>query len=386
MVHEPPPPVKFTRDVLECEVSSVSFTDGGKCGLKDWRDHIDQKESGVWRYAPLMEAPGVATSSLSLGDTAARYDSLSVQDSPFESLLCQREDLNPNGSHKDRSLAIQVNSYRAEGFRSLCISSSGNAAIAAAAACKAAQMTLFAFMSPQTRPGKIRAVLERGGHVILSSRAIGLAKSLAASHGLPNLRPSVDDRALEGYKSLAFYLAESGRNEQVDSIFCYTTSGSTLCGIWRGFQTLSEGGWKGPFPGLHAAQAGEITSIAERFGEKPAQKGRSVIGDLGTKRTRRLGELVRAIRASQGHAWALSDAEILQAKSWLEIRGIGACLESACSMAAALKAGERGVIKNPLVLLTGHVSRDDMGEIPEEEVKRIDTEEAFFEAYGRDLN
>ena len=350
--------------------------------MVDWRKNIDEREGGVWRFRPFFSLPDFEGTPLSLGDQTPNYVEVSVEGTPFTSLICQREDLNTHGSHKDRSLSVQVNAYRHESVKALCISSSGNAAIAAAAACAGADIPLFAFMSPDTSPGKIAAVCQRGAHVILSERAIGLSKELSSNLGIPNLRPSVDDRALEGYKALAFYLAETGRWKDVDSLFCYTTSGSTLCGIWRGFQWLAEQGWEGKAPALHAAQAGAITGIAERFGEKPAQAGRSVIGDLGTRRTRRLGELVRSIRASGGHGWAVSDSEILESKEWLGSHGLSVCLESACAMAACFRAGKAGKVQRPLVLLTGLSTRDEGAVWPEEQVFRMESQEDFLNHFG----
>jgi threonine synthase len=349
--------------------------------VESWRSEINESVESVWRYAPFFSLPQGDEGPLVLGDGRPRYDRVDVSGSSLEFLLCQREDLNPSGSHKDRSLAVQVNAYRAEGARELCISSSGNAAIAAAAACREAGITFYAFISPSTSTSKIHEIQKRGALVVVSSRAIGLAKEVSSAHQIPNLRPSVDDRALEGYKSLAFQWVESEGQNEVDSLFCYTTSGSTLCGIWRGFTQLQEKGWKGKALQLHAAQAGEIASIAARFGEESAQKGRSVIGDLGTRRTRRLGEVVRSIRSSGGHAWALCDAEILEAKSWLSERGIEACAESACAMAAALKAAKQGRISRPLVLLTGHASHDEHHPIEESawiHLESLDEWEARF--------
>ena len=143
-------------------------------------------------------------------------------------------------------------------------------------------MTVFACMSPDTARGKVEPVLELGAHVILSTRAIGLAKELVAL-GIPNLRPSVDDRALLGYESIAYFLAEKGPVESVDSI--YTTSGSTLAGIWQGWQRLVEQGWTERIPGLHAARGpNHFDCRALRRVDRPV--GRSVIGDLGEWRTK----------------------------------------------------------------------------------------------------
>ena len=351
-----------------------------------WIQSGEEGREDVWRYRDMWPEAAMLSEAVCLGDSLPHYQRVPVQELALESLWVQREDHNPFGSHKDRSLSVQIALYREEGVQSVCISSSGNAAIAAAAACREAGMHVFACMSPETARGKVEPVLELGADVLFSSRAIGLAKDLVAL-GIPNLRPSVDDRALLGYEAISYFLAERGPIESVDSMFCYTTSGSTLAGIWQGWQKLKERGWTGRIPGLHAAQAGQITSIAERFGESTGQVGRSVIGDLGVRRTRRMGPVVRAIRASGGFGWAMRDEEILEAQEWMAKRGFMICLESACSVAAALEAGRRGMVHSPLVVLTGHPDRDQKGAVPDHKhlhsVETVDDFRELFPDAGR---
>ena len=317
-----------------------------------WQLEIDNSLHGVWRYWRFFGAQVPASKRIELGEIAPPVHVLG-DCAPLDSLLMQREDLNPNGSHKDRSLMVQVSVYGSQGASSLCISSSGNAAISAAAACQSAGIRLFAFISPRTPPSKRACIAQHGSILIESDRAISLCREFGQTYGIPNLRPSTNDLALEGYKSIAFGWAEEP--PMADSIFCYTSSGSTLCGIHRGFEALKARQWNGSVPALHAAQAGRITSVAKAFGETAVAgvESRSVIGDLGPRRPRRQGELVRAIRASGGHAWALSDGAIWNALDYGKEHGILLCPESACAIAAAMEAGRRGLVKSPLVLVTG---------------------------------
>ena len=321
------------------------------------RSLLDESRTDVWRYARLLEPAVAPEHRVELGEGRVPCRVLRAADLPG-ALVVQREDLNPNGSHKDRSLAFQVSVYAARGVRTLAISSSGNAALSAAAACRVARLDLVAFVSPATPAPKIGLIARLGATVVTSERAIGLCKELCEAAAIPNIRPSVDDLALEGYKTLAFELVE--RALPCDSVFCYTTSGSTLTGMARGFEALRGLGWAERQPALHAAQAGAIASIAEAFGRGPVSQTaeRSIIRDLGTRRTRRKGELVRAIRASAGSAWHVDDEAILLAREWLLDRGVHAGLESACATACALAAWRSGVVERPLVLLTGHYGHE----------------------------
>jgi threonine dehydratase len=50
----------------------------------------------------------------------------------FSDLYFKREDLHPYGSHKGRSIPVMIDHYVASGDTTFAISSSGNAALAAA--------------------------------------------------------------------------------------------------------------------------------------------------------------------------------------------------------------------------------------------------------------
>jgi threonine synthase len=324
-------------------------------GTWDWSSRIDESVQGVWRYAPWLAATLDSHQRIDVGDTAPVLEDLGPMGG-LKRLVLQREDRNPGGSHKDRSAAVQAAIWAASGCTRATISSSGNAAIALGRAGKAAGIEIIALASPATATSKLQRIADTGARLILSDRAISIGRELQKRWHIPNLRPSVDDHALAGYKALALGFAE--REDPAEGVFCYTSSGSTLVGMARGFQELEEAGWAGHFPGLHAAQTGTIQSIAEAFEEAVPFEGRSVVGDLGTRRTRRFGELVRALRNTGGHAWGISEHSLENARTLLSSRGITACHESCCAVAAALKAGERGRVQHALVLLTGSATHD----------------------------
>jgi threonine synthase len=320
-------------------------------------------EYGVWRYAEMLtEVP--AQHRIELGAEWAPVRAVSLGARGREALV-MRSDLSPNGSHKDWSLAVQVSVYRSRGARWLGISSSGHAALSAAAACRVGGVGLLAFVSPLTPPAKLTALRQQGCVVVMSPRATSLCDEICEHYAIPNLRPSQDDLALEGYAALAASWVE--RRIEADSIFVYTTSGSTLCGAARGLAQLRSAGQGAANYALYAAQAGLSRSIAASFGEGPGEAGdagdgevaqRSVVGDLGAKRTRRKGELVRALRASGGGALYCKDADILEAHAILLDQGVHLGLESACAAAAAVEALKRGAVRRPMILATGHYAHD----------------------------
>ncbi|NUN13188.1 MAG: pyridoxal-phosphate dependent enzyme [Myxococcales bacterium] len=315
---------------------------------------LDTSKTGVWRYRRLLSPELGDVSPVDVGDLGPLFRRAVFRGVP---MVLWREDLCPNGSHKDRSLAVQIALYRHQGKKTVCLSSSGNAAIAAAAACRVAGLRLVVFVSKKMALGKLMPLCRYGAHVIQSERAMSLCNEFSSAFAIPNLRPSMDDAALEGYKTLAFFAAEQQLG--IDALVCYSTSGSTLCGISRGYDSLRTYGWTGSIPALVAAQAGTSAAIAQTFGYVPSgELHRSLIGDLGAKRSRRHGEVVRALRAGGGGAVWIDDSQILAAQQWLLDQGVNTSLESACATAAAMRWIDEGRTHHPGVLLTGHYGHD----------------------------
>ncbi len=320
---------------------------------------IDPSRFDIWRYASLYSPPVEEGYRLTLGEGWTKeVESRGITSTlALESLLFKREDLNPVGSHKARSLAYQVSRAWAEGRRELVISSSGNAAVAAAAYCRLAGIRLYAFVPLQVAPFKLAQLRRFGAEVIVTGQAINAAKRAARRYGLLNLRPSTDDRSIEGFKSIACELYE--KVGLVDALFTFVTSASSLIGIGRAFRTLrDELKALERLPALHAVQAGRITSIAGKFDQmgRPSRE-RSLVGDLGVKRTRRTEEAVSLIEESGGGGWIVSDEDIRRAIALLNQHGLDTSLEGGAALAGVMKATQRRALGKVVCLLTGHASQ-----------------------------
>ncbi len=297
-------------------------------------------------------------------------------------LRFKREDLNPTGSHKARSLAYQVSKYHQEGKKVLIISSSGNAAVSAAAYCNLAGIRLCAFLSPETEKSKMNQIKKFGATTILSRKPINFANYVSRIFEIVNLRPSLDDTSLEGFKSLAFELYE--KEIEVDAIFLMPLSASTLVGMGRGFFELQEKFGLKKIPQIHAVQTGAITSIAGGPGEEsPGKKETGLAGRLGVKNTGRKKEAAETMETTGGKGWIVDNEEIYRAISRLNDHGIDTSPEGAAVFAGALKAKEQLPLKNILCLLTGHHSqweRDPGGETSTYFVDSYQEVKSFFGA------
>ncbi|KXK27481.1 MAG: threonine synthase [candidate division WS6 bacterium OLB20] len=93
----------------------------------------------MWNRDPVSDLP-VEYRYTSPGDTT-----LTVLETNEGTIHLKNEHENPTGSFKDRSLAYQIGFHIRSGQERFVISSSGNAAIAAAAVCTAAGAELDIF-------------------------------------------------------------------------------------------------------------------------------------------------------------------------------------------------------------------------------------------------
>ncbi len=283
---------------------------------------VATRRHDLWRYADLL-APQVAPERrLTLGEgwTPALELPALASALGLDRLVLKREDLNPTGSHKARGLCFQVSAELERGpdRRWLVISSSGNAALAAAAYAAAAGLSLVAFLAPDTPTDKVGPIARLGATVFLSRHALTLAEALAAAMGVPNLRPSTHPDGATGFQSIGWEILETV--EPVQAVFIFSASAGGLVGLGRAFERGGEavpGPWR---PALHVVQGCGAHPIAGPLDPRPPPEPDGRLGALGARKTRRLGEATRLVRASGGRGWVMTDAEAYAASGLLAIR------------------------------------------------------------------
>ena len=256
----------------------------------------------------------------------------------------KREDLNPTGSHKDRGAVEQVLGCLRRGQRVAVISSSGNAALAAAARGAANGVTVVALLAPRTEQAKINAIRDAGGRVVVTNKPINFTIRLSRVCGWPDLRPSQSADALRGFAGLGHELAA----ELVDgvSLFGYASSGTTYEAIAT---ALAKDQRRLP---LHPVQAGLVNGLSGEFG-RPGDGHRSIVGDLGVKVTSRATTVVRQVRDSGGEAWWVDDAAITEAGNALRQDGFAVAPECWAALAGLRLAAREAGTRSACLLLTG---------------------------------
>jgi threonine synthase len=272
--------------------------------------------------------------------------------------VLKREDRNPTGSHKDRGAAYQVSVLAAAEAppRWLIISSSGNAAIATARYGRLAGIPVAAFVAPRTPPAKLALIAAEGAVLILADRALTLARDVAAALGQPNLRPSTDPLAPEGFMSLGWELLDV--DPPVEAVFTFASSATSLVGIGRAWKQPGVVGREVAIPQLHVVQGTGANPVAGEFDPREVSDVQGAVGSLGARKTRRVGEAKRIVRATGGSGWVVTDEEAEAADRLLREAGIDAALEGAAALAAAGRAARETGLRSAAVVITGARRRE----------------------------
>lgn len=287
-------------------------------------------------------------------------------------LYFKREDLHPYGSHKGRSIPVMIDNYYKKGDRRFAISSSGNAALAAALYInesnakseEPADLDIFVgnhvALHKLEKLKKIAATPESNGHIrILVKERPLQALTQAANEGVRSLRQSTDDTALIGYESLAEELSdqlktteESGA-EKAGAVFIGTSSGTTAQALASYFLEKTSTKKNGACPQVHIVQTSSCHPIADAFGvyEGPDEKSNAdAIVDITAQRK---SALIPLIEKTGGHGWFATNENIQAAQELVKKHtGLDISANSALSVAGAMQAVYAGHnIDGPVICL-----------------------------------
>ena len=259
-------------------------------------------------------------------------------------LWVKREDTNPTGSHKDRAAVVQIAACVQAGKPVAVISSSGNAALAAATYGGSAGVAVVALLSPMTEPARVEILRAAGARVVVTTKPINYGIRLSRVRGWPDLRPSQSAEAVRGFRTLAEELAAD--LVPGTAVFGYASSGATYAALGEVFVELGS-----QLP-LHPVQAGLVNGISKQFG-RPGDGRRSIVGDLGVKVSDRAAAVAEMVRTSGGQAWWVDDSAISAAGLALEERGYDVAPECWAALAGVTLAGSEAGVGQACLVLTG---------------------------------
>jgi threonine synthase len=265
------------------------------------------------------------------------------------------ESRNPTWSFKDRLASVVVSAARRRGARVIASSSSGNAGAAVAAYAARAGLPCVVFTFEGTAGPMITQMRAYGAMVLAVRDKADRWKLLEAGvRGLgwfptsPFFAPAVESnpRGVEGYKTLAYEVAEQLGWQAPDWCVLPVCYGDALYGMWKGFEELRGAGWIARSPRLVAAEIhGSLGRALAVGGDALAETPRTrdtVAVSIGA--TRGTYQALHALRASGGTACTVSDEALLDWQGCLAAEGVYAEPSSSAALAAVADLRVRGDI------------------------------------------
>ncbi|MBT3817297.1 MAG: PLP-dependent lyase/thiolase [Candidatus Magasanikbacteria bacterium] len=230
----------------------------------------------------------------------------------IKELWLKREDTHIYGSHKGRAIPLMIKEYRKRHHvRHFVISSSGNAALAAAKAVQKYNenntddpISLEILVGPRITEKK-RRLLDAYVDVSITIEQVENPKQTAFGKNKRGealfLRQSTDDLALRGYYPLG---QEISKIPYVQAVFLPTSSGATAQGISEVFTELSHP------PQIHIVQTSLCAPMASIFDTNYTPTDSSIATAICDKIAHRKIPVIDAINNTKGSGWVVSDKEI----------------------------------------------------------------------------
>lgn len=276
----------------------------------------------------------------------------------IEGVYFKLEHQNPTGSVKGRGLAWQIFHLLEQNQTEAVISSSGNAAYAAAYFGELAGIKIHTYLPVSVDPEKVSLIKQHGATVNISREPILRSIQFAQQEKLMYIRQSADPVSLMGYESsLVAELIKQFSENRIDSsdaaIFFPVSSATTMSGVHQGF--INELATQ-QIPQMHAVQTVAVNTIAANFDQDFRRKARSIVpGIVARKRANTHYDLaMSAIKDTGGFGWVVTDEQTKKQHDWLTAHGVPASLEGAMALAGLIKSQQAEYVLRqiPVILLT----------------------------------
>lgn len=265
-------------------------------------------------------------------------------------LYFKREDLHPYKSHKGRSIPLMIDNYYAQGERKFAISSSGNAALAAALHAKkinadnSDKVELDIFVGINVNQNKLQKLKELGDdriRVMIKERPLQ-AMTTAIQEGTRSLRQSTDDISLVGYASLAKEIAEI---KNAGAVFVGTSSGTTAQALAAYFIEKNI-----PIQ-VHIVQTSSCHPISDAFETYDGPNEKSIADAITDITAIRKQKLEKLIRKTGGNGWFATNYDIETAQKLVKEKvQLEISTNSALSIVGAMHAVYRGWETNGAII------------------------------------
>jgi threonine synthase len=228
----------------------------------------------LWRYHEVLPINSLENLDLDItaGGTPMRIPRRYLIDNyQRAAIFIKDERFSTTSSFKDRQAAVSVVAMKEAGVNEAVIASTGNAAVAYAAACARAGIKLWVFMTSLVPPEKLREVALFGAEVVKVSGTYDQAKQIAAEFA--KRRDLLLDRgarslpARESMKTIAYEIVEQLGWKAPDWYIQSVSGGLGPLGVYHGFEELFSMGLIDKIPSLAVIQAEGCSPMVKAFKE-----------------------------------------------------------------------------------------------------------------------
>lgn len=327
--------------------------------------------SGVWRFRELVlpDATDAEIVSFPEGNTPLLARNAVSTWAGLDWLRLKHEGMNPTGSFKDRGMTAGVTHARRLGAEAVACASTGNTAASMAAyAAQAGLRSVVLVPAGKIASGKLAQTVAYGARIVAVrgdfDACLRLVDEGSEALGLYLLN-SINPFRLEGQKAIVFELLDQLDWIPPDWIVLPAGNLGNTAAFGKALAEARAAGLIDTLPRIAAIQAAGAAPFARSFGEGFRTRYRVQAETVAT--AIRIGDpashdrAVDAIRSTGGLVAAVTDEEILEAKSVIDGAGVGCEPASAASVAGARRLAAAGVIgrgDRVVAVLTGHILKD----------------------------
>jgi threonine synthase len=303
----------FARDCAACRRTgapanlTVLYDQTPGLGLE--RAHVPKTPGSLWRWEAFLPASAKEAVTLGEGNTPL----LPVPALELGDVWLKDETRNPTLSFKDRLASVAVTMATRARAKVIVSSSSGNAGAAAAAYAAKAGIPCVVFVFKGAPAALVTQIRAYGAMVIMvENKADRWRLQSAAVEKLgwyptsPFFGPAVGSNpfGVEGYKTIAFEIAEAFGWRPPDWCVLPVCYGDALYGMWKGFAELKVLGFIDRVPRLVAAEVSGSLGAALAGGEAmpPDRAGNVTTLAISIDATQGTVQALEALRRAQGTA------------------------------------------------------------------------------------
>jgi len=289
------------------------------------RDAIAKRAGSLWRYRELLPIDGEPTVGLHAGFTPLLRAKRLGEALGHRDLWVKNDAVShPTQSFKDRVVAVALSKAIELGFDTVACASTGNLANSTAANAAHAGLRCYVLIPHDLEAGKVIASQVYAPHLVRINGTYDdvnrLCSEIADRHKWAFVNVNIRPYYAEGSKSYGYEIQEQLGWRTPAHVVVPMASGSLLTKIGKSIEEFTKLGLvevrgKTRLYGAQASGCGPIAEavLAGRDAIKPVKKPNTIAKSLAIGNPADGPYAAQAIRASGGHAAAVSDEEILDA-------------------------------------------------------------------------